>query len=139
MYNKDYAIAAQNAATAAATLLQGTGAGIDTFESVRQAIFEGTMTLGGMETVITTIESSSVADNVTSIQQAAPQPQQVPATQPTASHSAGDLEFRNGKHSGKTIAQVYAEDSSYITWAADNLRNDFMKNKCREYLNAVAA
>jgi len=134
-YNKEFAIAAQNAATAAATLLSGTGAGIDTFESVRTAIFNGTVALGGAESVIEAFEAGPATVSAPEVVSSyvPPAPSQV------ASSGAGSVAFNGGKHQGKTIAQVHAEDASYIEWAADKMKNTFMQNKCREYLNSLQA
>lgn len=55
--------------------------------------------------------------------------------------TAGSLEFRSGKDGvrGRTIAQVYEDDPQYIEWAAAELKNDFMRKKCAEFLDTVAA
>lgn len=133
-YNKEFAIAAQNAATAAATLYSGTGITVEQFEEVRTAIFNGTVGLAGAESVIEVFEGTAapaaVSTGTVAASYAPPAPSQV------ASSGAGDIAFNGGKHQGKTIAQVFNEDASYIEWAADKMKNSFMQGKCREYLNS---
>jgi hypothetical protein len=51
----------------------------------------------------------------------------------------GTLDFRTGKHAGKSIAAVYDEAPDYIEWCARELKNDFMRGKCDEFLALQAA
>lgn len=131
MFNKDRAIIGQNAATAAATLLQGTGAGYDEFEAVRTAIAEGSL---------------AFADGVVAGQTEA---QAVTASRPTtgykssggggqSSDSGAGIAFKFGKHAGSTIAEVYGTDSKYIEWIAETSNNEFMRGKAVEYLASVS-
>lgn len=50
----------------------------------------------------------------------------------------GTLDFRGGKHAGKTIADVYAEDPSYLDWCVKNMNNDFMVSRIETFLAAAA-
>jgi len=137
-YEKEWAIAAQNAATAAATLLQGTGVTVEVFEDVRRRIFNGTLELAGAESVVEVFEGKAeVAPADANVSQF--QPRQAKGGSPTA-QVAGQTVFKSGKHAGKSIADVYASTPDYIEWAAENMgRNKFMQDKCREFLAGVAA
>ena len=134
-YNKEYAIAAQNAATAAATLLGGTGASKEQYDDVREHIFKGTLALAGAESVIVAFEGESYAEP-----QAVSTPQVVQSYAPAAPASGpNELDsfvVNSGKHSGKTFAQIRAEDPGWLTWASDNLKNDFVRRKAQQYLAA---
>jgi hypothetical protein len=133
-YDKDRAIAAQNAATAAATVYaaivsQGTPEwDANLYDNIRTAIFNGTLALGGAEAVVERFEG--VVQEVQASVPAAPA-----ATQTGPLSDAGNVDIRNGKHAGKTIKQVFAEDPTYLEWAAANLdRNQFLRDKIREFL-----
>ena len=53
---------------------------------------------------------------------------------------AKDIEFRFGKHKGKTIDEVYQEDAGYLEWCLDNFDDkNFMKLKIKEYMGAKDA
>ena len=41
------------------------------------------------------------------------------------------------KHANKTIAQVYAEDPSYVVWMAEKGRNAYMAGKAKAFLASV--
>lgn len=56
-----------------------------------------------------------------------------------ATGDPGSLAFNSGKKRGQTIADVYADDPSYIEWCARELKNEFMQKKCIAYLEQVAA
>jgi hypothetical protein len=135
---QENAIAAANAATAAATLLQGTGATIEQFEATRTAIFEGTRRLAGSS------PAQSVAEAVTQVTETFPGAQVVtPAPAPAApsggNSDAGSLEIRMGKFKGKTIAQAHAADSRYVEEFLTSIDNEFLKGKVNEYLASLAA
>lgn len=53
----------------------------------------------------------------------------------------GDVEFKGGKHAGKSIADVYAEAPDYLEWIAgnDSYKNDFMRTRITSFLAAKAA
>lgn len=128
--DKERAIAAQNAASAAATLLAGTGAGMDVFENVRTAIFNGTIALVGGA------GAQSTAEAVSNIQSSFPGAQAVtpPAPQPTQSSDTGSVVIKFGKYSGKTISQVFSEDPDYVTGFLTKSNNDFVKTKVHTFL-----
>lgn len=132
-FDKDKAIIAQNSATAAAAIVAAeVKAGVvpdalDRFREVRQAIFEGSLDLAGVEAVVTRLESGVTA------------PDTVGPHTPIGGVPNADFELRNGKHAGKTLAAIDLEDRSYLEWAAGNLNNDFAKRKIAEYVRATAA
>lgn len=115
-FQKDQAIIAQNAATAAGPIVaQIIGANpkhpttvesaLALFDRVRTHIYSGSMELAGGLPI------------------AAAEPE-----------TPGDTVFNGGKHAGKTIAEVHAEDPSYITWSIDKGKNDFMRRACQAFL-----
>lgn len=156
---KERAIAAQNAATAAATLLGGTG-DVAAFEQVRTAIFEGTLRLA-----VGQPPAQSVQQAVQDVQQAFPGaqlvqqgdgyydsfPQDVPAPAPQGggygpppqqsyadttagpNRDAGNTVVKFGKYSGQTIAQIFATDKGYGDFLADKTNNEFIKSRAQAY------
>lgn len=142
-YNKELAIAAQNAGTTAANLLAsfvGTGGTVTqnldeylrTFEQVRELVFAGTLDLAGDKTPV------SVADVVREFPGAT-----VEQTAPV--NGSGTFTFKGGKHQGKTIAQVDAEPGrngrdvgrDYLTWYAEKGNDDPTKRAVKAYLAAA--
>lgn len=134
-YSTEAAIAAQNAATAAATLLATTGglttaapeSILETFEQIRLGIFEGTVRLA----------------QETEVGQVAPRQYASGGAPRRASGGGGSVTedgttvFNSGKHAGKTIAQVQEEAPDYLDWCVDNLRNDFMRRRIAAFRAAV--
>lgn len=64
------------------------------------------------------------------------------ASAPAASSApsdAGSVQFSDKykEFKGQTIAQVYAAKPGMIKWVIQKGKNDFMKNKCQEYLNSI--
>lgn len=74
---------------------------------------------------------------------AAPAKRSYPARKASGGSSGGDtqdpgtLEIRAGKHGGKTIAAVYAEDPDYLDWCVENLKNEFLRTRIESYLATV--
>lgn len=129
-YNKEYAIASQNAATAAATLLSGTGASYEEFERTRTAIFNGTIHLAGAETIVQVFEAETPS-SVTAQQVVQETRSEVTAGGPRPN---ADLAVNSGKHAGKTLAQIQAVDPGWLEWASTELRNDFLRTRVKEFL-----
>lgn len=50
---------------------------------------------------------------------------------------SGDVKFTGGKHEGKTIAEVYKTDPSYIQWVAENWRGEALQKAATAFLEAV--
>lgn len=147
--SKDHAIIAQNAATAAATLLQGTGADLATFEATRTAIFNGTLVLG-QDPGSAPAPVAPVAPVVSAAEAAPPVPV-APVAAPVApapsvlgggygggSDNGAGVAFKFGKFAGQTIEQVGAQKPDYLVWVKDGgmSNNSFMTGKVTEYLNA---
>lgn len=131
MFNKDRAIIGQNAATAAATLLAGTGASYEDFEELRTAIAEGSL---------------AFADGVIEGQtESAPRRSGGGGYRPRSTGGGGQsndagagVSIKFGKYRGRTIEDVYSEDPEYIQWLAESSTNDFIKSKSAEFLASVA-
>lgn len=131
-FTKELAIIAQNAATAAATLLQGQKATLDQFEAVREAIFEGSVRLAGAESV----------DDVVNTAPKGRGGYRRGGASSGGSNSGSDNDpgatvINGGKHAGKTIAAVYEAAPDYLEWAVDNLRNEFLRNRIELFLKTV--
>lgn len=144
-YSKERAIAAQNAATAAATLLQGQQVSVEQFEQVRRAIFEGTLSLSGQQDAPVSAEQAAVATVTEAFPGAQAQPAQqapnipVPPSNSGGGSDAGGVVIKFGKMKGKTIAQAHAEEPDYVQWLGESSNNDFIKGKVQEFLGSVAA
>jgi hypothetical protein len=61
------------------------------------------------------------------------------ASHPNAGGPAGSTVITFGKHSGASLAQVYATDPGYITWLGDNAKAPEMKAAVRAFLAGGAA
>lgn len=115
-FQKDRAIVAQNAATAAGAIVASiitanpkhpttVESALTLFDRVRTHIFNGGMELaGGMPTGAVTPDDP------------------------------GSVVFNYGKNKGKTVAQAHAEDPTYITWVIDKGNNDYMRDACKAFL-----
>lgn len=129
-FNKDAVIVAQNATMPAVQLCCAiiganpdrattTESALALYDTVHQHIFTQSMLMGGVDSVEAFLEASpSSAGTRTS-------------TDP------GAVTFRgSGKHAGKTIADVHAEDPEYLTWAVSDkgLRNSYMVGQIRAFL-----
>ena len=143
--SKERAIAAQNAATAAATLLAGTGAGYEQFEQVRTAIYHGTTALADG------VPATSVGQAVGQVLQAfpgaevteapvaaAPAPAATGAPVPRTSNGAGSVVVNFGKYKGQTIEAIHRQDPSYIEFLKTS-NNDFIRGKVYDFLSTLAA
>jgi hypothetical protein len=136
-FNKDAAIIAQNATAPAAALAAAiinanpdhvttTESALALFDQVREHIYNGSLMLAGVESVVEFLDAT-------------------PARREPAAHGggggsrnngdAGSVAFNMGKHKGKTIAEVHNEAPDYLTWAVENMRNDYMVKQIRAYLN----
>lgn len=130
-FNKDAVIVAQNATMPAVQLCCAIIAANDSkptttesalalYDQVHQHVFEQSMLMGGV-------------DSVESFLEAEPAPSRGTRT----NSDPGSVAFRgSGKHAGKTIAEVHAEDPEYLTWAITEkgLRNQYMVQQIRAFL-----
>lgn len=152
-FSKDAAIIAQNAGTTSAALLERLNVSYDSvedlladFDQVRDAVFQGSISLAGAETVLDVFEysendksksrggynrggSSSGGGN-----------RQATSDGGGGSNGGapGDTELNFGKHRGKTISDVYDEDSEYVEWLAEKANSTFVKRQAREFLKNAA-
>lgn len=125
-YEKESAIAAQNAGSTAATLYaslvnSGQVQGFDpaVYNDIRTAVFNGTLALAGAGAVVEVTEGQPSGNgNV--------------GTPGNANPATVVVNF--GRHRGKTISAIAAEDISWVEWAAKECNNPFIKNIAREYL-----
>ena len=129
-YLKEYAIAAQNAGSTAATLYaslvaagQVTGFQPETYNEIRKAVFNGTLNLAGAETIVEGLESPPTERF----------PSDAPAGTPGRQNPA-NVVINFGRHRNKTIGDVDVEDHDYIEWLAESSNNDFIKRVAREFL-----
>lgn len=151
LYNKDAAIAAQNAGSTAAVLLpvvlqfasdvETVDDVVELYNTLRTEVFNGTLALGGAEAFVEAVESS-------------PQPQRGGGRSFPRRASGGgnggasgnadpsETVINFGKNQGKTLGAIYAEGEdgeSYINWLAENATNAFIARMAQELLVKVAA
>lgn len=139
-FDRERGIAAQNAGTTAANLVASAVAAgtlapasvdelVIEFEQLRTTVFQGTLALAGAETIVETFESPTTpaADSF-----------DAPAVAPAASGARphADVAVKIGKHKGKTIGQIFQEDEGWLEWASQNVSNDWLKGRIREFLAA---
>lgn len=143
--DRDRSIIAQNAGTTAANLLSAainSGAIqprdadelLSEFDSLRTAVFNGTLTLAGAEAVVERFEGGPAPAAASSGYSA-------PAPSGGGSLPNADVEIKVGKHRGQTIGQVYdsgADGVSYLEWASEKLNNDWLRGRIAEFLAAAA-
>lgn len=132
-FSRDKSIQSQNAGTTAASLLStfvgSSDVDVDAdeflqvFDSFRKHVLDGTVEAAGGE--------SPSSDTAT----------QAPTSSGGNFSDPGDVVFNGGKHKGKTIAQVFAEEQdsgagnrNYIQWVSDKSNNDFLKTRATEFL-----
>lgn len=128
-FSKERAIIGQNAATAAASLLSGTGASYEEFEALRTAIAEGSLAFadGVIEGVTESAPRRSGGGGFRSSGGGGGQ----------SNDSGAGVSLKFGKYQGKTIAEVYAADPEYVEWLSETSNNDFIKGKTAEFLASV--
>ena len=147
---KDRVIVAQNSSTGAAAIvaaeIASTGGRFDAgrFEEIRSSIFNATLDLalnGSGTTAVARVVDAFPGAQVEQQYAAA-----APAEAPRQASSYGapsapnaDFTINSGKHAGKTLAQIDAEDRSWLTWADAKLQNDYARKRISEYLAATAA
>lgn len=141
--DRDRSIIGQNAGTTAAALLTtAIQAGVvapatidellESFDTIRTSVFNGSLALAGAQAVVETFESSPAESSSGS------RPLQSVPTGGGRPHA--DVEMKVGKYRGKTIGYVYdlGEDgASYLDWASKNLSNEWLKSRIVEFLNAA--
>lgn len=138
-YNRESAIAAQNAGSSAATLvaslvtanfIDSVDEAISVYENVRKNIFDGTLSYAGAEAFV-----QSFTDAPASSGNSAPA---ASSDGGGRNKDPGTVVLKFGKHAGKTLAQVGDEDPDWVEWAAENATNDFVKRVTNEYLGRAA-
>jgi len=127
-YNKDSAIAAQNAGTTAANLVAAIGVDdnaeladvIAVFRELRQMVFDGTLELAGG------VPTASAANAY--------------ANQGGGGRGGNGSStiINSGTHKGKTIAAAESDAPGWCQWTVDNGKNQFLKDKCAEHLASLA-
>lgn len=143
-FSKDHAIIGQNAATAAANVYaalvgQGYYGGwdVEVYEEIRKDIFNGSVALAGAEAVVESMESSTPARGRGSYQRSNTSQRRASGSDGDSSDNPATLVINSGKHEGKTLAEAYADDPDWFDWAADNLKNDFLRKKVVAFLKAA--
>lgn len=140
LVDRDKSIIAQNAgSTAAAILTAGVNAGaiqprdedelLATYDTIRTSVFNGTFALAGAESVVESFEGGGSS---------------APTSAPASGGGGGgsrphaDVEVRIGKYRGKTIGAIHSEPegADWLDWASQNLSNDWLKTRIREFLAA---
>ena len=139
--DRDKSIIGQNAGTTAAALFttlvnagvvqpESVADALSIFDGIRARVFAGSLELAGAETVVESFAASSVQDAVSTYSE----------PKAAASRPGADVEIKFGKHSGKTIGQLYASGKDgveYLEWAAANMNNDFLKKRICEFMAAA--
>lgn len=131
--DRDKSIIAQNAGTTAAAIFNNLYDQWDpaAYDAIRLHVFNGSLELAGVETVVEVFTSADV-DPVATRGFDAPA-----ATNGNDDHGAG-VALRFGKYKGQTIAQVAqtADGVGWLNWAARESNNDFIQKKAKEYIEA---
>lgn len=149
-YDRERAITAGNAANVAGNIVvaliasgnvePSVGAIVGTFQDLHVEVFNSNLALAGAESVVEVFETPEV---VSAAAAAAPATQEysrpTPAASPAGSNDPSTVVLKFGKHSGKTIAQVYNEDPSWLEWAGENTRNDFIKGRIAAFYASMAS
>lgn len=136
--DKDRSIIAQSAGKDAAEITKALiGAGevsslsaLDVYENLKTGIFNSTLALAGAQSVVESFEGNS-------------SPSSSPASAPSGGGGGSgrphaDVEVRIGKYRGKTIGAIHdePEGADWLGWASENLSNDWLKSRIREFLAA---
>lgn len=127
--DKDRSIIAQSAGKDAAELVKASGpypdiaAAIEAYQEAKTAVFNSTLALAGAESIVQAVEGAGTATR---------------QGEGGGNASVGSLVVNSGKHKGKTLDAINAEDPSWLTWAGANLNNPFLKGKVNEYLAQAA-
>ena len=129
-WNKDNAIAAQNAGSTAAQLYQvvavpGQPFNATLYNEIRTEVFNGTLALAGAGAVVEVTEGSPPVGGYNS---------SGPSSSGGGRTDPGSVDVKFGKHRGKTFDQINLEDREWIEWAAENSNNEFIKRVAREFL-----
>lgn len=148
-FSKEAAIIAQNAGTTAAALIERLNVTYDSvedlvadFESIRSAVFNGTISLAGAETVIDVFEAGERNNrggfgggNRNGGGAGGRYFSKGSQGGGGGNHpeDPGDIVVNFGKHRGKTISSIADEDPEWLEWAADNCSNTFIKNKIKQF------
>lgn len=130
---KQRAIIAQNSATAAATILAGQPFDPAEFERVRTAIFNGSLALANGAGGTTPVERVQAAFPESTVEHTS-----APQGRPQGGgEDLGSFVLKFGKHRNKTLDAIYAEDSSWLEWAAENSNNEYARRAISKYLATV--
>lgn len=127
MFSTEYSIVAQNAANVAAILVgnltvEDTDDLLAKFETIRNAVFRNTIALAETDTPPDR-QSSTFTRRTGS-----------PPRRTGGQDNPGDLIIRFGKHAGRTVAEVYELEPDYLTWMADNYKNDGVRETVARFL-----
>jgi hypothetical protein len=145
-FDRDRAITAGNSANVAGQLtaaliasgeLVGQESVEHAFERLHVVVFNSNIGLAGAESVVEAFESPQA--EVVSIADRAPAARPAAKPSPSGSGDPGTVVLKFGKHSGKTIAQVYDEDPGWLEWASESTNNDFIKGRINEFYRRQAA
>lgn len=111
------------AAFVTAGVIDAEDAAFETFVSLRNSILADSLQVQG----VTAVTQGTGATPISSA--------------PSGGGDFSDVEFKSGKHVGKTIAAVYAEAPDYLEWIAGNdaYKNDFMRTRIVSFLATKAA
>jgi len=139
LFNVDKSIISQNAGTSAASIVvalinQGEVKAdevLDVFEVIRTGMVNGVIELAGGEPADTPAPSGNSGGGRSF--------GGGKRSGGRANDNGAGVVLNFGEHKGKTIQQVFEEDSSYIEWLAKSSNNDFIRNKTGEFLAANAA
>lgn len=147
-FNKDASIMAQNAGSTAAVLFaaftnaNGYQGSLDDFladyDLVRKSVYNGTIALSGADAIIEEFGS-------------APAPQQRGGGGRSFGGGnrrsggggggnkvdPGSVDVKFGKYRGMTLADIHAEDPSYVEWLAESAENDFLRRVAGEFIAAA--
>jgi len=132
-FNKDAVIVAQNATAPAVNLAAAiieanrerpttTESALRLFDEVHTHIFNHSMLLGGVESVVEFLNAKPAP------QSSGPRGTTRPSSAPS-SRNPGDTVVNMGKHKGKTIAEIHDEAPDYLTWLVEKGNNDFLRRQ----------
>lgn len=144
VYNKEASIVAQNAGSTAAIIYaalteKGAAFDADLYNEIRSVVFDGSINLGAAEKFIAYFASAVAQKGPSSFVSRRSGSSSAPSGESTGagSKSPAEVELTFGKYRGKTIADVYDDDSSYVEWIAKEAQSDFIRRVAGEYLEQV--
>lgn len=140
-YNKETAIAAQNAGTTAAVISGPFDPQSESWESykaryvqARELVFQGTLEMAGAETVVQHFEPGTHQPVLDQSHQPQQQQNDHSAPQGGGGGGLGSFKVKGGKYDGMSFDDVAQTNPGWFNWAAGNLNNDYLKGKVLSYL-----